>query len=100
MSQRHAKVPQHLARLAWIGALVLVLRFVGAELHHVLETHAPGETCEACLVLERGGQALPETGLAAFVPPRADADPVRCAAPAPSAPLLRPLPRGPPRLSS
>ncbi|NHA15176.1 hypothetical protein [Thioalkalivibrio sp. XN279] len=100
MSQRHAKVPQYLARLAWIGALVLVLRFVGAELHHVLETHGPGETCEACLVLERGGQALPAPGFASLVPLRANADPVFLPAPTAVAPALTPLPRGPPRLSS
>jgi hypothetical protein len=100
MSQRHAKVPQHLARLAWIGALVLVLRFVGAELHHVVETHGPGETCEACLVLERGGQALPEAGLVSLVPFRASPEPASSLAPAPSGPALTPLPRGPPRLSS
>jgi hypothetical protein len=100
MSQRHANRPQHLARLAWIGALVLVLRFVGAELHHVVETHGPGETCEACLVLERGGQALPEAGLVSLVPSRASPEPASSIAPAPSGPALTPLPRGPPRLSS
>lgn len=100
MSQRHVNRPQHLARLAWIGALVLVLRFVGAEVHHVIETHDPGASCEACLVLERGGQALPEPGMVALGPLRAAADPVLFPAPAPSAPALAPLPRGPPRPSS
>jgi hypothetical protein len=100
MSQPHTTRPHHLTRLAWIGALVLVLRFAGAELHHVLDVHAPGESCEACLVLERGGNALPPPGLAAPAPPRVSAGdsfaPVRLAATL----LLAPLPRGPPLSSA
>jgi hypothetical protein len=100
MSQRHVTRPHHLARLAVIGVLVLVLRFVGAELHHVLEAHGPAETCAACLVLERGGAALPAPGLVSLAPLHADADPVSSPAPAVAAPVLAPLPRGPPLLSS
>jgi hypothetical protein len=100
MSQRRATTQHPLARLAWIGVLVLVLRFVGAELHQVIEPHEPGETCTACLVLERGGHALPEPGLVVLVPFHADAEPVPPAAPTAAAPVLAPLPRGPPLLSS
>ena len=100
MPQLLAAKPQRLARLAWIGALVLVLRFVGTELHHVLDIHEPGEVCEACLVLERGSPALPASAL-----PLPEAPPpsvVGRTGPAAAAPalLLAPLPRGPPLSSS
>jgi len=100
MPHRPATTQHPLARLAWIGVLVLVLRFVGAELHHVIEPHEPGETCSACLVLERGGHALPEPGLVMLAPCHADAEPAAFPAPTAAAPLLTPLPRGPPLRSS
>ncbi|NGX15919.1 hypothetical protein, partial [Wenzhouxiangella sp. XN24] len=50
-------------RLALLATLALVLRFVGAELHHAHDAHEPGESCEYCLVLDRSGQALPPAGL-------------------------------------
>jgi hypothetical protein len=87
-------------RLACLAMLVLVLRFVGAELHHVLDAHAPGESCAACLVLERGGNALPEAGLAALSPTPAEIDATLSPVPPAAAPALTPLPRGPPLLSS
>lgn len=99
MSQRRATAQHPLARLAWIGVLVLVLRFVGAELHQVIEPHEPGETCSACLVLERGGHALPEPGLVTLAPFHADAEPVSLPAVTAAAPVLTPLPRGPPLLA-
>lgn len=99
MPQPHTARTRHLARLAWIGALVLVLRLAGAELHHVLEAHDPGEACEACLVLERGGHALPSTAAAVALPPPANTAAARAPAPPVAALILAPLPRGPPLLS-
>lgn len=100
MSQLLTRSPHRLKRLAWLGALVLVLRFAGTELHHVYDVHEPGESCAYCLVLERGGQALP----AADVFLRSLPAPAgRLAEPAPvavPAPRPAPLPRGPPLLSA
>ena len=91
---------RRLERFAWMVALVVVLRFVAVELHHVNDYHAPGEYCDTCLVVERGG-----LGAAADVSFAASAT----AAPAPDAvvPTLPvaafppcPLPRGPPSFLS
>jgi hypothetical protein len=89
-----------LERFAWMVALVVMLRFVAVELHHVSDYHAPGEYCDTCLVVERGGVgAAVDTGFA--VPARAASAPdavpppllVACSPPCP-------LPRGPPSFLS
>ena len=89
-----------LERFAWMVALVVVLRFVAVELHHVSDSHAPGEYCDTCLVVERGGLGV--AGDIAFpgpalVAPAPDSLPppllVACSPPCP-------LPRGPPSLLS
>lgn len=81
-------------------ALVVVLRFVAVELHHVNDHHAPGAYCDTCLVVERGGLgAAGDTGFAASarVAPAPDT-----AVPSLSVAALFPcpLPRGPPSLLS
>jgi hypothetical protein len=100
MPQLFAASPHRLRRLAWFGALVLVLRFAGVELHEVAATHEPGENCAYCLVLERGGSALaPTAAVLVTSPPPAFA----AAAPAPTVRAVippAPLPRGPPLLSA
>lgn len=100
MSPRFAHSPHRLRRLAWLGALVLVLRFAGAELHHAFDVHQAGESCEYCLVLERGGQALPPAVALLPSPPAPvgpAAEPASITLPAPRP---APLPRGPPLLSA
>lgn len=96
MNMTLAAHPQRLARLALLVALVAVLRFAALDLHHALVEHDGGEHCELCLVVERGGHAVPVAPTptlslsreATPVPPR----PV----PAQAALAWRPLPRGPP----
>lgn len=91
---------RRLERFAWMVALVVVLRFVAVELHHVSDHHAPGEYCDTCLVVERGGLGVTgETGLAG--PPRVAPAPdaVVTSLPVPAF-LPCPLPRGPPSLLS
>jgi hypothetical protein len=46
-------------RLALLAALLVVVRVLGWELHQLTAPHVPGETCEVCLVGERGGDAIP-----------------------------------------
>lgn len=100
MLQHFAHSPHRLGRLAWLGALLLVLRFAGAELHEVLDTHEPGESCAYCLVLERGGHALPAgEALIAALPEAVGATAIPCLPPL-HAPRPAPLPRGPPLLSA
>lgn len=87
---------RRLERFAWMVALVVVLRFVAVELHHVSDYHAPGEYCAICLVIERGGHGV-AGDVQLPLPSRAIAAPVaahpqfQVAAHVPC-----PLPRGPP----
>lgn len=91
---------RRLERFAWMVALVIVLRFVAVELHHVGDYHVPGEYCATCLVIERGGHGvvgdihLPLSAPATSAPV---SEPTQCRLVAfPSCPL----PRGPPSFPS
>ncbi|NGP53309.1 hypothetical protein [Thioalkalivibrio sp. XN8] len=83
-------------RFALLAMLVLVLRFAGGELHHAFDVHESGETCEYCLVLERGGQALPPADLMPGSLPAPAGIARTAVTPARVAPRPAPLPRGPP----
>lgn len=85
-------------RLALLAMLVLVLRFAGAELHHALDVHESGESCEYCLVLERGGPALPPADVLPMALPAPAGISRAPVVPARVAPRTAPLPRGPPLL--
>jgi len=89
-----------LERFAWMVALVVVLRFVAVELHHASDYHAPGEYCDTCLVVERGGLGV--AGAVEFAAPAVAApapDTVVPALPVAGFPPC-PLPRGPPSFLS
>lgn len=98
--QHLAHSPHRLRRLALLGVLVLVLRFAGAELHEAFDAHEPGESCAYCLVLERGGHALPPADVLAQALPLPAATLVEPASIVVPAACPAPLPRGPPLLSA
>lgn len=96
MTHKTSRLPSRLERFAWMVALVVVLRVVGWDLHHILEVHPAAEHCEICLVAERGGDGIAvATGPDRLPLPatecRTEISPHHYASPAPC-----PLPRGPP----
>jgi hypothetical protein len=96
VQQKTSKLPFRLERFAWMVALVVVLRVVGWDLHHVLDVHPAAEHCDICLVAERGDDGVVVSAGPGLPPPpatecRAEISPPRHASPAPC-----PLPRGPP----
>lgn len=97
MKRQPAILPAALQRFALMVALVVVLRVVAWDLHHALDLHAEqDQRCQVCLVMERGGDGVPELTTVALAPASGPA-PLPTAArliPIPRAP--GPLPRGPP----
>lgn len=95
--QQTSTTDLRLARFAWLVALVVVLRVLTWDLHHVFDQHAHAdERCEVCLVMERGGDGITPAAARALPGPCAPT-PVELAADASYAsPLPCPLPRGPP----
>lgn len=83
-------------RLALLAVLLVLVRVVGWELHQLASPHVPGETCEVCLVAERGGDALPvaAAGVPAPAQDAATVDACCCLSRATIAPC--PPARGPP----
>jgi hypothetical protein len=96
VTHKTSKLPIRLERFAWMVALVVVLRVVGWDLHHILEVHPAAEHCEICLVAERGGDGV----VAATGPDRLPSPGTECrtefSAPHCASPAPCPLPRGPP----
>lgn len=96
MNQESAILPFDLKRLALLAALLLVLRFLALDLHHVVADHQVGEPCELCLVLERGGNAVAQAAVP-FTPQVVIISGAILASPAPVlAAAWLPPPRGPP----
>lgn len=100
MKRLYTPSQRRLTHFAMMVALVLVLRFVAWDLHHLLDLHAADEPCEICLLVERGGEGGPSvTGVLAQAPPFAVPGPW-CTEPPGSTPDPCPLPRGPPSFES
>jgi hypothetical protein len=83
-------------RLALLAVLLVLVRVLGWELHQLASPHVPGETCEVCLVAERGGDAIPvaAAGAPMLSQDAAKADACSCLPRASIAPC--PPARGPP----
>jgi len=89
--------PLRLQRFALAVALVVLLRVVAWDLHHVLDIHADtGERCQACLVMERGGDGPAPTAAVAPQCPAGHAPAPLAGGHLPAVPAPGPLPRGPP----
>lgn len=87
----------HLARFAWLVALVVVLRVLTWDLHHVLDQHPDAdERCQVCLVMERGGDGVTPAAAKSLPGSCAPAPAERAADATHATPLPCPLPRGPP----
>lgn len=96
MKRRNPPRRLRIERLALLAVLLVLVRVVGWELHQLASPHVPGETCEVCLVAERGGDAIPvaATGVPALPQDAARADACSCLPRATIAPC--PPARGPP----
>lgn len=102
MQRPKTKADLRLMRFAWMAALVVVLRVVAWDLHHALDAHdlQAEETCQLCLVFERGGDCGIADG-AAGLPPAALATPGHESPSSGHAALAPcPPPRGPPAFLS
>lgn len=97
MNRQTSIFPLRLQRFAWMVALVVVLRVFAWDLHHAFDLHAEvGETCQVCLVMERGGDGVTPTTCEPGVAPCGQAPRHQAAGPILVATLPCPLPRGPP----
>jgi hypothetical protein len=96
MTLQHALGLHRPARLAWMVALLVVLRFGAWELHQSLDHHDDVQPCQVCLVLERTGDGAPvSVGKPLPVPTAEPLQTRQSLAPAAAAAPC-PLPRGPP----
>jgi hypothetical protein len=97
MNRQISPTPLRLQRFAWMVALVVLLRVAAWDLHHVLDFHADtGERCQACLVMERGGDGVAPSAGAALDHPCGQAPLPMLVGLVPTAPAPGPWPRGPP----
>ncbi len=96
MKPQQARDSTVIKRLAWLAALLVVLRVFAWELHNAVAEHPIGETCQVCIAADRSDDALVATASVVqaatsdSATPRAPVSPPRAAA------ALRPPPRGPP----
>lgn len=101
MNRQTSATPLRLQRFALMVALVVVLRVLAWDLHHAFDLHADsGERCQACLVMERGGDGTLPVTAPELEPPCGPAPLPMVAGLLPAAPAPGPLPRGPPSLLS
>jgi hypothetical protein len=83
-------------RLAWLAALLVVLRVFAIELHDAVADHPIGESCVACVVAERGGEALAAGGAEVALPRPSALAPRLSPGLAGATVVLRPPARAPP----